>query len=326
VTPEEFSLLDAGKSKGTKFAHEFIFHELGIDAPDFQGRLLRSNDLASARWQQWQKSVQDASRKGSILPEVMAYFQATKHLVKPPQAGDVNIMQTGKLDSSLLPPAGTAPRFTWSPSKLMSFETCPAKFAAESYYKTVPYTESVQSIWGTRVHKTAEDFMAGIEVTDLEAFEMVKPFVKLLDTLPGERLIEYKIALDENWKPCEWADGTARMILDLGLKDGKLLRAYDYKTGKMKDDPIQMQIYAYALAILFPDVETFDFRYIWLKDKKTTGFKLERREILPVAKDVRQRVRRMKEAWDAENFPMRKNGLCKQWCGHVGCPYSGKGR
>jgi hypothetical protein len=231
-------------------------------------------------------------------------------------------MQTGEIEDALIVTADK-PRFTWSPSKLMDFETCPSMYAAKHYYKTIPYEETVHTIWGTRCHKQAELAMLDQECEDLEAYEVVRDYVRVLKTLPGERLVEYQISLDENWKPCAWEDGTGRMIVDLAIKDGKTLKCYDWKTGKMKDDPIQMQIYAYCLAILFPDVEDFDFRYIWLKDKKTTGFKLNRKDLLPVAKDVRARIARMKEAWDSENFRMKKNGLCKQWCGNKECPYCG---
>jgi len=318
MTEQEFKDLDSYKSKPVKFAHDFIFSDLPKETPDHFGRLIRESDPPGQRWLQWQKSVQKAE---NVPKEVMDYFQKTKHLVKPPAKRDLNIQQTRPLNMF------TPLRFTWSPSKLMTFETCPMKFAAESYYKTVPYSETVQSIWGTRVHQAAEDFFNG-KTPEPEAFKMVESYCKLLDKLPGERLVEHKISLTADWKPAVWGSGdeSLRCILDLGFKHEDTLRCYDWKTGKVKDDPIQMQIYCYALAILYPDVQKFDFRYIWLKEKTTTGFQIERKDILPIAKDVRARVARMKEAWDNENFTMRKNGLCRQYCGATECPNCGGGR
>ena len=322
MTDEEFQMLDGYKAKKVQFSYQFTYNDLPDECPDDLGRLIRKTDSEQSRWLSWQKSVQRASNHSAVSREVMDYFQQTKHLVRPPRKEDLNIMGTAPLG---LETQTETPRFTWSPSKLMSFETCPAKFAAESYYKTVPYQETVHTIWGTRVHKQAELAMLNEECEDLEAYVVVRDYVRVLKQLPGQRLVEYQISLDENWKPCEWAEGTARMIVDLAIisPDGKSLKCYDWKTGKIKDDPIQMQIYSYCLAIMFPDVQDFDFKYIWLKDKTTTGFKLNRADLLPVAKDVRTRVARMKQAWDNENFNMRKNGLCKQWCGNKACPYSG---
>jgi hypothetical protein len=235
----------------------------------------------------------------------------------------MNILGTQELKVSEV----VNPRFTWSPSKLMDFETCPAMYGAKHFYKTVPYEETVHTIWGTRVHKQAELAMLDQDCEDLEAYEMVRDYVRLLKTVPGQRLVEYQMSLDENWKPVEWEGAVGRMILDLGIisEDGKTLKGFDWKTGKMKNDMVQMQIYAYVLAIMFPEIQTFDMKYIWLKEKKTTGFKLERKDLVPVAQDIRARIKRMKQAWDAENFPMRKGYLCRKWCGNKGCPYNGTG-
>ena len=332
MTPEEFTTLDRGHKNKAEPAYTMTFPQMltsKVPVVDFQGRLVggpdRKTDDPRQKWQSWQRAVQEGSKRpGFVPPEVMAYFQATKHLVRPPREGDMNIQQTGKLDKTLITVNPEVPRFTWSPSKLMDFECCPTMYAAKHFYKTVPYEETVHTIWGTRVHQAAEYYMTGVEIEDLEAFEVVAPYVRLLSNLPGERFVEHKMSLDDNWKPCAWEDGTGRMILDLGFKDGKSIKAYDWKTGKVKDDMVQMQIYAYVLAILNPEVEEFDFKYIWLKEKKTTGFKCSRKDLLPIAKDIRERIKRMKTACDEENFSMRKNGLCRNWCGHMGCPYNGR--
>ena len=318
MTPEEFAQIDQ-KGRTVLHAYTLTFPQLMASKDpviDDQGRMIGGADRRSesphSRWLAWQKSVQFAcGRPGVVTPEVMAYFQATKHLTSPPAEEKTY-----------------GPKFTWSPSKVMTFDTCPMKFAAESYYKTVPYEESEQSIWGTLVHRQAELFMLGEPIENESAWQIVKPYCELLARVPGQRLVEYKIALDSQWKPCEWDDGTARMILDLGIisPDGKTLKGFDWKTGKMKDDQTQMRIYAYALAILFPEVQTFDMKYIWLKDKATTGFKIERKEILPIAQDVRAKVAKMKDCWDREDFRMKKNGLCRSWCGAMDCIYNGRGR
>lgn len=312
-----------------KYAHEMTFQELvsaGRDITDLNGRLIRRTDDPRQRWSAWQRDVQAASKRGLVPRDVMDWFQATKHLTRPPTAQDINILGTARLDSRFVVVNPDTPKFTWSPSKLSDFETCPYMFGAKHYYKTVPYEETVHTIWGTRVHREAELYMLGKDFEDVEAFNAVQPYVRLLSQLPGERLIEHKIALDDGWKPCEWQDGTARMIVDFAVKHENTIKAFDYKTGKVKEDDSQMKIYAYALAILHPDVEVFDFKYVWIKEQKITGFRMLRRELLPVAKDIRERVKRMKQAWDSENFPMRKNGLCRQWCGAKDCAYCGGGR
>jgi hypothetical protein len=312
-----------------KYAYEMTYKELvalDADVIDHTGRMIRRSDDPRQRWSMWQKDVQHSSRLGLVSRDVMDYFQATKHLSRPPREGDIAILTKEPLPKSIIIERSDMPRFTWSPSKLMTFETCPQKFAAESWYRTVPYEETEATIWGVRVHKAAEDHLNGCDVTDPEAFYVVKPYLNLLDRLPGERLVEYRIGLGADWKPCGWDEAEARMIVDLAIKDGTTLKVFDWKTGKMKDDVTQMQIYAYALFITFPEVEFIDCKYIWLKEKKSTGFAVAKKDILPIAKDIRERVKRLRTACEFENFPMRKSGLCKRYCGAVDCPYNGRGR
>jgi hypothetical protein len=304
-------------------AHQCTFLELTEAKRDFStyiGTILRVSDGPQAMWAGWLKDVQIASRELKVPQEVMDYFQSVKGLAKPPTSEVATVPKT------------KGPKFAWSPSKLACFELCPAKFAAEYFYKTVPYTETVHTLWGNRVHSESERFMKKQSSTDPEALECVAPFLNVLDRLPGQRYVEYRIGLTEAWKPVavpitnkpwDWGDAIGRMAVDLAIINGKVLKGFDYKTGKMKDDESQLRINALCVALLHPEVEEFDMKYIWLKDKKTTGFKLNRKDLVPVYKDIKSRVGRLKEAWDSEVFVARKNYLCESWCGNAKCPFNG---
>lgn len=312
MTSEEFAVLD-GKGGKIKYAHEVTFSQLKEDTPDYYGRLIRKNDPPGQRWLCWQKSVQGASREGDgskVPQEVMDYFQATKHLVKPPTQG-----------KEMIP---TTPRFTWSPSKIADFDNCPAQYAAKHYYKTIPYTETEATIWGTRVHAEAERFMRGEESTDPDAFTPVEKWVRVLSRLPGERFVEHKMSVGEDWKQVEWDDAEGRMIVDLAILNDEELLIYDWKTGKLKSDETQMKIYSLIMAMQFPQVQKIKYKYIWLKDGKTTGGELSRPELIKIALYLKAKLKEMKTAWENENFAMKKNGLCKGWCENYSCPHNGR--
>jgi hypothetical protein len=56
-------------------------------------------------WKAWQKDVQlaaNAASKYKVPKSAMDYFQATKHLSKPPRKGDKNIQGTGAIDETLI--------------------------------------------------------------------------------------------------------------------------------------------------------------------------------------------------------------------------------
>jgi len=277
-------------------------------------------------WKAWQKSVQ---RGSSVSQPVMDYFQATKHFTRPPNKAEgasymESLKQAGVTDTAkIVVAAQTAPRFTWSPSKIMQFETCPYQWAAQYYYKTLPYQESAATIWGTRVHQQAENFMNNEPINDPEAFVPVEKWVKALSKIDGQRFVEHKMGVDNKLQATDYDGAEGRMILDLGIKRGTELMLFDWKTGKKKDDHVQMQIYALIMAIQHPEVTKITYKYIWVKTGEVTGGEMSRQDLAPVAKNILGKLTKMREAWDNENFSKQRNGLCKNWCGVTECPHNG---
>ena len=313
-----------------RYAHQLTFPEVRASKEaviNLQGVMIDGPDCKMVdewtKWCLWQKAVQSADKANQpVSPTVMKYFQATKSLTKPP--GDINVTNRKP-----------APPFTWSPSKLASFEICPAKFAAESYYKIVPYQETVHTKWGNSCHKEAELALKGQKSVDAEAFRAVEPYTKLLNTLPGERLIEFRMGLTKDWRAVEapnipgklWEWGTeakGRMTLDLGFLNGERAKLFDWKSGKPSDSVFQLQLYTLVIALLFPQTQEFEAKYIWLKNRSTTGFACSRKDLLPIFKDVKERVSRMEEAWESATFAERRNGLCRQYCANTACPHQGQ--
>lgn len=217
------------------------------------------------------------------------------------------------------------PPFTWSPSKLSCFEICPEKYAAEYVYKTLPYQATAATIWGKRLHKAAEIFLKKKAVEDEEAFKVVEPYVRLVSKIPGYRYVEYKMAVNRDWEQCAWSEGVGRMVLDFGASPAaRTFLALDWKSGKMKDDPTQMQIYAVVLAKRLPFIDEFDMRYVGLKTKQITGFKVTREGLISIEAGIKERLSRMQDAHETENFNARRNGLCRDWCGNTLCPHCGR--
>lgn len=277
-------------------------------------------------WVAWQRDVARAARERHDLPQhVMDYFQETKHLARPPQEGNMNI-----LENRTLTPVKVKQQenFSWSWTALSSFESCSYAYAEQRVYKTVPYVQTVEAAWGDRVHITADTYFKK-GVADPETLPIVKPYCDALISAGGELLSEQELAIDRSLIPCgykEWSKAWGRGIIDaVVIKDGTAY-IYDFKTGKIKDDMTQLLLFCAFLALHRKDIQRFLARYIWLKDKKITGMDtpLERREIVRVWQDLLPRVRRMEEAWHSEAFSMRKNGLCGKWCPVVHCPHNGK--
>lgn len=210
--------------------------------------------------------------------------------------------------------------FTWSYTALTAFENCPAAYAAERFFCTSTFVETEAIKWGNRVHKVAEDILNGKTVKETaDVINLLLPFTATMlkaQQAGAELLVEQEIALNENMQPVAWfaKDAWFRGKLDATIvKDGKA-SIFDWKTGKVKDDPDQLRIFAAALSILRPEIETFAPKFIFLKDKKVLGCaEITKSEIPGIWEGVLGRVERMKQAWVSSNFPARASGLCP-WC------------
>lgn len=186
------------------YAHKITYPELAVAkvaVVTLEGEMIggpdRRNETEAWKWKEWQHAVQSAARTPKAVPQnVMDYFQATKHLMRPPQPGDKALGGTGMLKDLLeaedvpavlaphplsegkIPDGGiiidnpmnnggiirptTAfkpPRFTWSYTSLQEFLTCPAQWAAKRYYKTIKEGETEAMRVGNLVHETAEHYL-----------------------------------------------------------------------------------------------------------------------------------------------------------------------
>lgn len=312
------------------------------------------------KWSAWQKAVQHACREvGAVPPNVMSYFQDTKHLSSPPKKGDVNIMQNGPIEDALilkevricaaLPPdtapyteggvfempknklVSKPPRFTWSYSQLSSFLNCPCAWAAQKYYKTAPYVESEAMRIGNVVHKALENAVIGkASASELKLIKdwNADKYVRVLEQMRSqgaqvyaekELCFDNKLRFSSWWaNDTVWFRGKADIIV---IKDNKLT-VWDYKTGKVTDDQLQLRMMCAFAALYYPEVDIFDGKLLFLRHDQIGGLKepLKRSDMKPILAEVISIVRRMEAAWESECFPAKKSGLCRpNGKGYAGC-------
>ncbi|OHD24250.1 MAG: hypothetical protein A2Y38_19990 [Spirochaetes bacterium GWB1_59_5] len=336
--------------------------------------------LPASLWKTWQHDVQVAMANPGLVPvpvRVQEYFQRTKHLQSPPKPGtDINIygsnpamnsqditdlIQGGNtldIDLGMGTPTGVPvapnpcqgvlakpPRFATSFSGMESFLQCPFKFAAEKYYKTVPYEETVHTIWGNRVHKTAENYVlnrldGGTRPVEEECLALVKRYCDFFLSLPGAEIhVEQELCCTKSLKPCGWRDWNIVWFRGKGdllvIKDRKLIIP-DWKTGKVKNDIFQIEVMV-ALADLYhgDKFDTADGRLIFVKEpdpkKAMVGLPKEiypngvtKADIPKIWEKIFAITNRMEQAWETANFRVQSNGLCWQYCGNLHCVHNGR--
>lgn len=213
----------------------------------------------------------------------------------------------------------------WSHSALQDFNTCPKAFYHKRIAKDVKESQGEAAMWGDRVHKAFEVYLQGAE-----AGVMLDPELEIyhgmLDDVrrkPGELFAEQKLAINKRLQPCDWFDKDVWMrgIIDVLIKDGATAWVLDWKTGKQKDDPRQLKLFALLVFIHHPEVRNCITEFRWLRTGNTTGATYFRHQESNLWGEMLPDLLRYKMAFKHEIFVPRQSGLCNGWCPVQQCEY-----
>ena len=215
----------------------------------------------------------------------------------------------------------TDPVISWSHSRNETFRQCPKKFFHLNVAKDVPFETSEAMDWGKQVHKALERrLMHGADLpSNMTQYEKAARMAeKVAERMGGDILCEQQLAVDAKLKPCQWfgPQTWGRAILDLlitNMEAGTAV-AWDWKTGKKKDDDRQLALQAGFVFRHYPEINVVKSGYVWLKegcDVTNVTFSRERektiwRQALPI-------VREMTDAVLLGDWPAKPSGLCG-WC------------
>ena len=210
--------------------------------------------------------------------------------------------------------------FTWSFSAMNDFDTCPAQYAAKRYYETTTSEDTEATIWGTLVHKAMELRLRDKQPLSSE-FAAYEKYALAIEKLGGEILCEQQVALTRELTPTDWfaPDVWCRGVFDVAVRDGETLYLFDYKTGKVKDNPLQMHIFAALASQVYSGVRKYRTRFLWLKHDHATGEDYTGYDVDKIWPKLIQKAGRMMEAWDEKVFNCNPSGLCRGWCPVTEC-------
>ena len=115
----------------------------------------------------------------------------------------------------------------------------------------------------------------------------------------------------------------------LRLNAGQKVNAYDFKTGAIKEDMLQLKINLWMLSLKYPEADEFAARFVWLKHNKLTptkgqGGEFTKSDMPAVEDEILELVGRMKKAWEVETFVPRASGLCRAHCPVTTCIHNGR--
>jgi CRISPR/Cas system-associated exonuclease Cas4 (RecB family) len=214
-------------------------------------------------------------------------------------------------------------------SRLSTFESCPQKFDYLYVSKTTKDSDNEFTIYGTRVHEALEKYgraRTGTVADEAAAAlddppplsDDLKKFAPLVDRIlqqGGAHLFEHQLAITRAKAPCDWFAGDVwiRGIADVLVVDGARAWCIDWKTGKPKDNPTQLQLFAALIFAHFPEVQEVRTSFIWLNHDDVTNATYTRRMEPHLWLALEPRFDRVQEVVDLGVYKTKPSGLCK-WC------------
>lgn len=149
---------------------------------------------------------------------------------------------------------------TWSYSSLKTFQQCPKKYFHIKVAKDVVDRPHESALYGSAVHKSAEDHVAdGVPIP--AKYDYMIPTIEALKKIPGEKFCEIKLGVTEKLEACDYSapDAWWHGIVDLLIvdEDSGIAHMVDYKTSKNAKyaDTKQLDYMAAAVFAKFPEIK-----------------------------------------------------------------------
>ncbi|WP_288081588.1 PD-(D/E)XK nuclease family protein [Pseudomonas sp.] len=230
-------------------------------------------------------------------------------------------------------------------SSLQTFDLCPRQYDAKYRSKTIKFEQSYEGQWGDEAHKHLEDqlkaggayqFPSRIHKDsgqDMASYQWIgEALLARAKAKGGYVLAERKFAIgydrdtDDYWNRDTWLRG--KIDVTIIYPKLRLAEVTDLKTGKKKDDPLQVDLYSVSAMLDYTEVDTVKAGYIWGKygpDKAIDKPKVyTRADIEPILNTFSLRTDEVKHAWASGNFPPKPNFLCGKWCDVFTCEFNGR--
>jgi len=212
----------------------------------------------------------------------------------------------------------------WSYSFLDTLNTCPRQAYHKYAVKDLPYVESDAQKWGNLVHSAMEKRLR--DKTPLpEQCAAFENYAQAVEAMPGIKFYEDKVGIDRNGDLCDFfaktVYGRGKVDVQIVMEDG-LGFILDWKTGKVKEDPRELEINAVLLTARWPAVRRWKGAYVWFKEGRIgPAHDLDPEKASAEIARTMQVVDFLEK--EGTPWPVRPNGLCKQWCAVASCPHHG---
>ena len=219
-------------------------------------------------------------------------------------------------------------------SLLNQYLNCPHATFHKYIAKSYPYVQSDAAREGDAVHLAMENRLR-IKQPLPPKYAQWEPFAKPFDDqqrriaekyqdkdhLRVDLLIEQKIGIDKDGKPCDYWGNTVyfRGRIDAAVVQNGKAYICDWKSGSSRyEDPFELEIGAVLLQAKF-NVSTIKGNYIWLKENRV-GVPYDLSDTNKTFAKMRHLMEEIERDRIRDWFEKRKSGLCG-WCPVIECEH-----
>lgn len=212
-----------------------------------------------------------------------------------------------------------------SHSLLNDYENCPRKANERYIKKSLPYVETPAMAWGNVVHKACESRLTSGKPLPPDVAHL-EGICKALETI-GKVQGELQVAVNNIWQPCAFK---ADDVWFRGKIDVPVIVApdkafiFDWKTGKKREDPAELEIHAALWQTREPELREIKAFYIW--EQECALGKLHEIDWGAISRTrvrLNSQMAHIKKAVETDYFPPRENPLCG-WCDVTWCEFNPK--
>ena len=199
-------------------------------------------------------------------------------------------------------------------SSMKMYDNCPKRYYLQRITKAVSDPGGEASLYGERIHKSFEDRIKHGTPLPPDVAHCEGTVVALETAAKGGELVaELELTLDAHLRPTGWwdADAWMRSKLDVFIRKGSTVFIGDWKTGKRRPDPMQLELFALQAFAHYPDVKTVKSTYFWVKDNATDSATYKRNEAGPMWNKLLAKISRIEQSLETDNWPARPSGLCR---------------
>lgn len=207
---------------------------------------------------------------------------------------------------------------------LNTWGICNHQAARKYIVKDLPKeAQTPEMAWGNEVHEAMEKRLLG----KAQLPETMRAFIPFAAALDGKGVKpEQQVGMTANGHPVGFWDGSTwlRGKLDAPVMSGTTALLLDWKTGKTREDPYELEVQALLLQAKYPDVKVIKGRYVWLKEGKL-GEEHDCSNTMETFNRVHETMDDVAHAIKMETFTKKPGPLCG-WCPVTDCQHNKRGK